>query len=1348
MEMKNYNKKLFGIAVYGQYNWHIHAIITVITFHCILLFPCNIFARSPYASAAYRELQCYTYGACGWGHYYTEYDCNFNKFPISGQCPDEGGVTTCGHIGTGTYTSYWPGYIYGYAWPVGDVRTVDMIVSGTCDPIELGGTTGDKGGPCSTPSIPMESHVNLKSGNLYHSQNIGPLTFSYNSIDSYNGSLGRKWFHNYESRIWITNNKIAFKDHDGNIIYFKKHADIFYPEDRSGHTSYIIKNTDGTFSRITKERTTYIYQSNGMLISIFDKNGNKTALNYTDNYLSSITDIYSRTTNITYVNGKIAKIIDSAGNEYILTYAGDYLDTILNPDGNSWTYKYDNSGRMLSKKDPAGKVSSYAYDEKGRLSYSQDAEGNQRIMDYVGSGVSVLTDKDGGVWRYTYDPLLAVTTSTTDPLGNTASYAYNSKRQRVKVINPNGISADSSYDERGNRLSETAAVGTPLARTTSFTYTAENQLATRSEPSGSNPGQQVVTSFSYDERGNLTALTRRGYAGAEAIVESWGYSYDGLGRLVQVDGPRGDVEDILRLEYYPNEAGQGHNRGQLRAITNALGQTTVFGEYSALGKPGKITDASGLETSLSYNFRGDVLTRTTGNLRTSYSYDAAGRLLSLSLPGGRRLSYSYSGSKLASITDALGNAISYSYDSLGRQSGQELRDPENTLRYSLQLAYDQVGNLSKRLYADNAEEQFAYDPVANLVRAVDPLGVVSEYGYDALGRQLTEKRAGQTVATMAYDSQDNIIGVTDARSHVTTSVYDDFGRERKVVSPDAGTSASVYDEAGNLVSQTNALGERVELSWDVLNRPVRIQWPGAVRPVAFSWDQGMAGRLAAVQEEEIERHFSYTSLGQVAAESFSRDGAGFTLRYGYDEATGELSSITYPSGTVLRYSRDAAGRISGLRFGEHDLATAIRYLPFGPVQGMTLGGVNLSRSHDQRYQLSRIQAGSLDYSYSRNAAGQVTGIEGLATPVVASGSESSTIDASNNQLAVRGGTSYSYDAAGRLLSDGVRTFSWDSLGRLRQVEANAVVLASYGYDSQNRRVRKTVGAKTTYYLYDLENRLIAEISGDGTVLREYIWLENEPLALREYELRPGLYYYINDHLGAPQQLITADGTTVWQAAYLPFGEAQLRVGTVQNNLRFPGQYYDAETGLHYNWNRYYDPEIGRYISPDPIGLEGGMNLYAYVGNDPVNWMDPWGLTPAGTAIGGTVGGVLGGWGGSIIGGIAGGAGGTLALPGGGTIAGGITGAEIGGYTGAAGGVIAGAWIGDKISDLLSGPVEMAKGGKQNIDNEYVRKVQMTIPVDPCFYLRELYNQTCDTQERKKIKQAMKRYNCDHKNRFE
>ena len=137
-----------------------------------------------------------------------------------------------------------------------------------------------------------------------------------------------------------------------------------------------------------------------------------------------------------------------------------------------------------------------------------------------------------------------------------------------------------------------------------------------------------------------------------------------------------------------------------------------------------------------------------------------------------------------------------------------------------------------------------------------------------------------------------------------------------------------------------------------------------------------------------------------------------------------------------------------------------------------------------------------------------------------------------------------------------------------------------------------------------------EISGSGTVLREYVWLGQEPVALREYELRPGLYFYINDHLGTPQQLVDSQGAVVWQAAALPFGKTQVQLGTVQNNLRFPGQYFDAETGLHYNWNRYYDPDTGRYLSPDPIGLNGGLNLYAYVENDPVNWMDPEGLAPS------------------------------------------------------------------------------------------------------------------------------------------
>ena len=176
-----------------------------------------------------------------------------------------------------------------------------------------------------------------------------------------------------------------------------------------------------------------------------------------------------------------------------------------------------------------------------------------------------------------------------------------------------------------------------------------------------------------------------------------------------------------------------------------------------------------------------------------------------------------------------------------------------------------------------------------------------------------------------------------------------------------------------------------------------------------------------------------------------------------------------------------------------------------------------------------------------------------------------------------------------------------------RVEENGVELASYGYDSQNRRIRKTANGRTVYYHYDLDNQLLAETLADGTPLREYVYLDGEPLAVRVHDINPGMYFYVNDHLGTPQQLVNLSREVVWKAAYLPFGAAQVRVGAITNNLRFPGQYYDAETGLHYNWNRYYNPATGRYISPDPIGLYGGLNLYAYVGNNPVNWSDPEGL---------------------------------------------------------------------------------------------------------------------------------------------
>jgi RHS repeat-associated protein len=164
-------------------------------------------------------------------------------------------------------------------------------------------------------------------------------------------------------------------------------------------------------------------------------------------------------------------------------------------------------------------------------------------------------------------------------------------------------------------------------------------------------------------------------------------------------------------------------------------------------------------------------------------------------------------------------------------------------------------------------------------------------------------------------------------------------------------------------------------------------------------------------------------------------------------------------------------------------------------------------------------------------------------------------------------------------------------------------VGEYTYNGAGQRIRKVTQTETRIFHYDLLGHLIAETNQSGQMLAEYVYLGDQLLSM----IKPGelAYYFHNDHLGTPQILTDDSQTIAWKPVYTPFGEAVPSVETVENPFRFPGQYYDPETGLHYNYFRYYNPQTGRYITPDPIGLEGGINLFAYVyvGKtlDPAHW---------------------------------------------------------------------------------------------------------------------------------------------------
>jgi RHS repeat-associated protein len=176
------------------------------------------------------------------------------------------------------------------------------------------------------------------------------------------------------------------------------------------------------------------------------------------------------------------------------------------------------------------------------------------------------------------------------------------------------------------------------------------------------------------------------------------------------------------------------------------------------------------------------------------------------------------------------------------------------------------------------------------------------------------------------------------------------------------------------------------------------------------------------------------------------------------------------------------------------------------------------------------------------------------------------------------------------------------------VEENAIALGEYVYNGLGQRIKKTVDGTTTIFHYDFDSKIIGESAPDGTFSKEYLYTSYTPKAM--VDVASGeLYYYLNDYLGTPQMLVDSTNMIVWEVTYKPFGEALVNTKSpVENNFRFPGQYYDKETGLHYNYYRYYDSKSGRYLRPDPIGLSGtDPNLYGYVLNNPLNSMDPLGL---------------------------------------------------------------------------------------------------------------------------------------------
>src|SRR5574341_317703 len=722
----------------------------------------------------------------------------------------------------------------------------------------------------------------------------------------------------------------------------------------------------------------------------------------------------------------------------------------------------------------------------------------------------------------------------------------------------------------------------------------------------------------------------------------------------------------------------------LTSITQPLIGTTTYGNHDSLGNPQTATDPNGNATTYTYDSTGRVLTvKAPGDLNpTQYVYITAGctscgsgganKIDYIILPEGNKIDYDYDTyGNLTTIKDSQNNSINYAHDSEGNRLKEEIKDTLGTLQKTLSYQYDALNRLNKTVNPDSTFAEYAYDFRSNRKSVKDPKGNTTAYSYDALNRLIAVIQPGNITTSYEYNSNQNLTKVIDANNNATVYKYDDKGRVYQVISPDTGTTTYSYDPAGNLLSKTDAKGVTISYVYDALNRLTKIDFSSDT-DIIYAYDTCVngKGRLCSVTDASGTTNYEYTPKGLVKKETKVIDTATYVTQYTYD-MNGNLKTMTYPSGKVITYNYTNDRAVSVLN-NAANLAYNITYKPFGGMNAITYGnGLSGTIGYDNQYRITSITAGAvLNLSYtgydnngnitaitnsldaSKNRSFTYDNLDRLWTATSSGiwGSLAWTYDGvgnrqtenanaytyyqNTNKLNTANGIAFGYDNNGNTTAEAARQYVYNQNQRLIQVSDGATT-ANYTYNGNGQRVKKAVNGTTAIFHYGLSGQIIAESNSTGTITAEYVYLNGQPLAKLE---GANTYYYHNDHLGTPQKMTDASGVVRWSADYKPFGEVNITTSDITNNLRFPGQYFDAETGLLYNYFRDYNPAIGKYIEADPlftqfnlltkkyinnllrpnrrprnVELQSPLNVlmakddYVYVMNNPLKFMDPLGL---------------------------------------------------------------------------------------------------------------------------------------------
>ncbi|WP_080402154.1 RHS repeat-associated core domain-containing protein [Burkholderia ubonensis] len=887
---------------------------------------------------------------------------------------------------------------------------------------------------------------------------------------------------------------------------------------------------------------------------------------------------------------------------------------------------------------------SYDQDRERNLSVAIDAMAHPHHFAYAGGhrmvshtsarGVSFYysyQQGDDGVWRvdrawgdnglfdyrFVYDRA-RMNTRITNSLGHTTITQMDERGMPVAEINPLGGLTGYRYDMQGRMRAETD----PAGRTTTWAYDRYGNLVAQTLPDGSVirmeysddhrpirvtlPGGRQWNN-EWDAQGNL--LVRTTPSGAISR-----YAYDAYGQPIEYTGPRGA---LTRFEY--------DRDGNLAVVTNALGHHTQY-RHDARGNVVEAVGVLGWSSRYEYD-RNSNLTRAIepGGREVHCVYDAGGNLIRHRDAAGHVTQMDYSA--LGQVTRRIapdGTSAEYRYD-----SEEQLIGVVNERGEQYAFERDPLGRIIEETDYWGQTRRYLYGAAGELRDSMDALGQTIQYCYDLLGRLMerrsvaNERADGVQVDRFAYDQYGDLVVAENASCHVQFS-YDADGRVIEEQQGDDFMIASVYDAAGNrterrtrLVAGGHIVEHTVRYRYNALDAVTSIQIDDAA-PVTLERDalgQIRVERLSA----DLRRELSYEAGGQIASQQTLMAGTGmlFTTEYAYD-ANGELVEKRDSRSGTERFQYDPVGRVTAHVDPSGRLHRLLRD-PAGDLLKTSIRERRMVGASDAMRTDTWVREGEYEgCSYSYDRAGNLTRREGGAQDL---------------------------------------TLSWDALGQLAETVATrpAVVAqgggriqirARYEYDPFRRRVRKIVrvgaangpaSSRVSRFFWDGDALIGEHTTGEvgdagsrtcpaGGHLYEWIYypetfqpfgaayseLSNDELSTQAAGQPPPLihgkvYFYDNNVNGAPLRMHDADGRIVWEARHSPTGGAETSgTGWIDQPVRLQGQYFDAESNLHYNRHRYYDPTTGSFIGQDPVGLVAGTNPYRFAPNI-FGWSDPLGL---------------------------------------------------------------------------------------------------------------------------------------------